>query len=132
MILKNCHIYDSFEDKEKTVDFILSEKIIAYGENICEFNNNSDSVNISSISPKNIEDINTGKDFVIDAGGMIIMPGGIDAHVHFDTPGFTDREDFYHGSMSAAAGGITTVIDMPCTSLPPVTNGDNLILNMMK
>ncbi|MGE5497049.1 MAG: dihydroorotase, partial [Syntrophothermus sp.] len=50
---------------------------------------------------------------------------GIDPHVHFDTPGFTDREDFHHGSMSAAAGGVTTVIDMPCTSLPPVTNGNN-------
>jgi len=57
---------------------------------------------------------------------MIVLPGGIDPHVHFDDPGFTDREDFYHGSCCSASGGITTVIDMPCTSIPPVTDLDNL------
>ncbi|MFH1039233.1 MAG: amidohydrolase family protein [PVC group bacterium] len=59
---------------------------------------------------------------VIEARGLIILPGGIDPHVHFDDPGFTDREDFYHGSSCSASGGITTVIDMPCTSIPPVTD----------
>ena len=58
----------------------------------------------------------------IDAGGLLALPGAIDPHVHFDTPGFTEREDFAHGSAAAAAGGVTTVIDMPCTSLPPVTS----------
>jgi dihydroorotase-like cyclic amidohydrolase len=58
----------------------------------------------------------------VDAGGLLALPGAIDPHVHFDTPGFTDREDFAHGSAAAAAGGVTTVIDMPCTSLPPVTS----------
>lgn len=58
----------------------------------------------------------------LDGGGLLALPGAIDAHVHFDTPGFTHREDFAHGSAAAAAGGVTTVIDMPCTSLPPVTN----------
>jgi allantoinase len=57
----------------------------------------------------------------IDAGGLLALPGAIDPHVHFDTPGFTHREDFAHGTAAAAAGGVTTVIDMPCTSLPPVT-----------
>ncbi len=63
---------------------------------------------------------------VIDASGLLILPGGIDPHVHFDDPGYTDREDFYHGTAAAAAGGITTVIDMPCTSIPEVTSLDNL------
>jgi allantoinase len=58
----------------------------------------------------------------LDAAGLMILPGGIDPHVHFDDPGYTDREDFYHGSCAAASGGITTVIDMPCTSIPPVTD----------
>ncbi|MBI5499731.1 MAG: amidohydrolase family protein [Deltaproteobacteria bacterium] len=58
----------------------------------------------------------------IDAGGLLALPGAIDSHVHFDTPGFTEREDFEHGTAAAAAGGVTTVIDMPCTSLPPVTS----------
>jgi allantoinase len=56
----------------------------------------------------------------VDASGLVVIPGGIDPHVHFDEPGFTSREDFAHGSAEAAKGGITTVIDMPCTSLPPV------------
>lgn len=62
----------------------------------------------------------------VDMTGMQLFPGAIDPHVHFDEPGFTHREDFHHGSMAAARGGVTTVIDMPCTSLPPVTNQDNL------
>lgn len=59
----------------------------------------------------------------VDLGGAWLLPGGIDGHVHFDDPGFTHREDFGSGSRAAAAGGITTVVDMPCTSLPPVTDG---------
>ncbi len=62
----------------------------------------------------------------IDAGGLIALPGAIDPHVHFDEPGFTEREDFSHGSASALRGGVTTVIDMPCTSLPPVVSLDAL------
>ncbi len=61
-----------------------------------------------------------------DASGMIIFPGAVDPHVHFDEPGFTEREDFYHGTSSSASGGVTTVIDMPCTSLPPVTDEKSL------
>ncbi|MBL7199761.1 MAG: dihydroorotase family protein [Anaerolineae bacterium] len=63
---------------------------------------------------------------ILDARGLCVLPGGIDPHVHFDDPGYTHREDFYHGSCAAAAGGITTVIDMPCTSVPPVTNASSL------
>ncbi|MFA4973093.1 MAG: allantoinase AllB [bacterium] len=63
---------------------------------------------------------------VIDASGLIVVPGGIDPHVHFNTPGYTDHEDFLTGSMSAAAGGITCVIDMPDTSIPPVTDRASL------
>jgi len=63
---------------------------------------------------------------VMDAGGLWVFPGGIDAHVHFDDPGYTDREDFLAGSSAAASGGITTVIDMPCTSVPPVTSVANM------
>lgn len=62
----------------------------------------------------------------IDARGLMIFPGAIDPHVHFDEPGFEWREDFLHGSSEAARGGVTTVIDMPCTSIPPVTTIANL------
>ncbi len=62
---------------------------------------------------------------ILDASGMQIFPGAIDPHVHFNEPGFTDKEDFYHGTCAAASGGVTTIIDMPCTSVPPVTNLEN-------
>ncbi|MFW5782159.1 MAG: allantoinase AllB [Candidatus Muiribacteriaceae bacterium] len=62
----------------------------------------------------------------IDGNGMIALPGGIDPHVHFNTPGFTHHETFETGSRGAIKGGITTIIDMPCTSLPPVTDSDSL------
>lgn len=51
----------------------------------------------------------------IDAGGMLILPGAIDAHVHFRDPGQTHKEDWSSGSLSAAAGGVTTVFDQPNT-----------------
>jgi len=49
----------------------------------------------------------------------IILPGAIDIHVHFREPGFTHKEDFYTGTMSAAMGGVTFIMDMPNTN-PPV------------
>ncbi len=68
----------------------------------------------------------TEVDETIDLEGMLLIPGCIDAHVHFNDPGFNQREDFLSGSTSAAWGGITTIVDMPCTSKPPVTNIKNL------
>ena len=67
---------------------------------------------------------------VVDARGCLVLPGAIDPHVHFDDPGYTEREDFAHGSAAAASGGVTTVIDMPCTSLPPVTSRANLLAKL--
>ncbi|MBN2279207.1 MAG: allantoinase AllB [Candidatus Marinimicrobia bacterium] len=66
-------------------------------------------------------------DDLLDTAGLQIFPGAIDPHVHFNDPGFTEREDFYHGSCAAASGGVTTIIDMPCTSIPPVTSYKNLM-----
>jgi dihydroorotase len=62
---------------------------------------------------------------VIDAKGKIVIPGLIDAHVHFREPGLTHKEDFFTGSMAAAAGGITTFLDMPNTK-PPTTTTERL------
>ncbi len=55
---------------------------------------------------------------VIDAEGNLTLPGCIDSHTHFMDPGFTHRETFLTGSSQAAAGGLTTTIDMPCCSAP--------------
>ncbi|MFQ5890514.1 MAG: allantoinase AllB [Gemmatimonadota bacterium] len=63
---------------------------------------------------------------IVDLGGGLVLPGVIDVHVHFDDPGFTHRENFETGTRAAAAGGVTCIVDMPGTSLPPVTSGANL------
>lgn len=65
-------------------------------------------------------------DEVIDAKGNLVVPGCIDPHTHFMDPGFTHRENFATGSRSAAAGGVTTFIDMPCCSKPSVRSKDSL------
>ena len=55
----------------------------------------------------------------IDAAGLHVLPGLIDPHVHFRTPGLEYKEDFESGSQAAAAGGVTTIIDMP--NVQPLT-----------
>ncbi len=51
----------------------------------------------------------------INAEGKIVLPGLIDIHVHLREPGFTHKEDFSTGTKAAAAGGVTTILDMPNT-----------------
>src|SRR3989442_3201468 len=62
---------------------------------------------------------------VIDAKGKHILPGLIDAHVHFREPGLTYKEDFSTGSTAAVCGGITTVVDMP-NVIPPTTDAEQV------
>jgi len=55
-------------------------------------------------------------DVIIDAENKILMPGLIDAHAHIDDPTMQSHESFSSGSRAAAAGGVTTLIDMPLTN----------------
>ncbi|MEY2495009.1 MAG: allantoinase [Verrucomicrobiota bacterium] len=64
----------------------------------------------------------------IDARNLAIFPGVIDAHVHFNEPGRAEWEGFATGSRAAAAGGTTTVFDMPLNAHPPTTNRENFEL----
>ena len=57
-----------------------------------------------------------------DLGDHILMPGIIDAHVHINEPGRTEWEGFDTATQAAAAGGITTVVDMPLNASPVTTN----------
>ncbi len=103
MIIKNGSVVLPGRKEPKALDIrIRGEKIVELGEDL------------------------SGDEEIVEARGLLVLPGGIDPHVHFDDPGFTDREDFAAGSRFAASGGITTVIDMPCTSIPPVTTVANL------
>jgi len=59
----------------------------------------------------------------IDAGGLHILPGVIDAHVHFNEPGRGDWEGWSTGSAACAVGGTTTVAEMPLNAHPPTLDG---------
>ena len=62
-------------------------------------------------------------DRVVDADRRLLLPGAIDAHVHFREPGDAHKESWATGSRSAAAGGVTTVVDQPNTTPPTITGG---------
>ena len=55
----------------------------------------------------------------IDARGLVVLPGLVDAHVHFNEPGRADWEGWDAGTRGAAAGGVTTVLEMPLNAHPP-------------
>ena len=57
-----------------------------------------------------------------DFGNLVVAPGIVDTHAHINEPGRTDWEGFQTATKAAAAGGITTVIDMPLNSIPATTS----------
>ncbi len=61
-----------------------------------------------------------------DFGDDVLLPGLVDTHVHVNDPGRTEWEGFWTATRAAAAGGITTIVDMPLNSLPPTTTVDHL------
>lgn len=114
-------------DKESIIRIIKEEKIVRDYIDL-----KLEDINILEIDKLFESDENeilkfNNQNFFFDCKGMIILPGAIDPHVHFDTPGYDFREDFESASAAAIAGGVTTIIDMPCTSIPPVTNRKNFV-----
>src|SRR5947207_13971240 len=82
------------------------------------------------VRDRTIAQISPPQDFssehTLDYGDSVIMPGVVDTHVHINEPGRTEWEGFETATMSAAAGGVTTIIDMPLNSIPPATNREAL------
>lgn len=103
-LIRNALIWSRRENSEKLVNLLFNDKLIRISET-------SDFPDVSE---------------EYDLKGKLLIPGCIDPHVHFNDPGYPHRESFYSGTAAAACGGITTVIDMPCTSVPPVTSQENL------
>ncbi|WP_419394275.1 dihydroorotase [Cytobacillus praedii] len=102
LILKNANIPQG--DRQVLTNILVNDgKIVGYSNDISFLN----------------------AEKVIDIGGKLVVPGCIDPHTHFMDPGFTHRETFATGSRSAIAGGLTTIIDMPCCSKPSVRDGES-------
>lgn len=98
LLIKNGRVVDPVNNIDKIMDILIDGNIIVKTGN--------------GISTENAE--------VIDASGLVVAPGLVDAHVHFRDPGFTYKEDIESGAKAAARGGFTTVICMANTK--PVTD----------
>ena len=62
-----------------------------------------------------------GSSHIHDVGDLVVMPGIVDTHVHVNEPGRTEWEGFETATRAAAAGGVTTIVDMPLNSVPATT-----------
>ncbi len=63
---------------------------------------------------------------VVELGELVLAPGLVDTHVHINEPGRTDWEGFATATAAAAAGGVTTLVDMPLNCIPVTTSADAL------
>jgi allantoinase len=73
---------------------------------------------IAEVLPYDADVALSTNDELIDLGELVLMPGLVDSHVHINEPGRTDWEGFDTATHAAAAGGITTVVDMPLNCIP--------------
>jgi allantoinase len=67
----------------------------------------------------------------LDLDGMALLPGLVDTHVHVNEPGRTEWEGFATATRAAAAGGVTSIVDMPLNSLPPTVSVDALAVKRL-
>ena len=91
------------------MDFLLRNAKVVTSSGAFESNIGIENGKIASVSPN----LGASGANVFDARGMVVVPGGIDAHTHMELPvmGTSSADDFYSGTVAAACGGITTIID---------------------
>lgn len=111
LILKNALIPQG-DRKVKTNILVDNEKIVGFSNHVGSFQ----------------------ADRVVDIGEKLVVPGCIDPHTHFMEPGFSHRDTFDAAGRSAAKGGLTMHIDMPCTTKPSVRSREEFYekLNAVK
>ncbi|HEX4356892.1 MAG TPA: allantoinase AllB [Pseudonocardia sp.] len=83
-----------------------------------------DGERIEAVLPRDAE-VAADREIVL-AADEVLLPGLVDTHVHVNEPGRTEWEGFASATRAAAAGGVTTLVDMPLNSLPPTTDADAL------
>ena len=87
--------------------------------------NNSNDVTID-----NTNDLVAGVDRILDFGDLVVMAGLVDPHVHLNEPGRESWEGFHSGTRAAAAGGITSLVDMPLNSIPSTIDEDGMTMKL--
>jgi len=104
-----------------STEFILTSKRVVTSDGVKEvLVHVRDGVIVDILSLHNIPD----GIIVEDYGDLVIMPGLVDTHVHINEPGRTEWEGFETATQAAAAGGVTTLVDMPLNSSPVTTSVD--------
>jgi allantoinase len=73
------------------------------------------------VSVRDFDEVVAGCEVIEASEESVVMPGLVDTHVHINSPGRTEWEGFPTATRAAAAGGVTTLIDMPLNSIPPTT-----------
>ncbi len=110
-LIKNGYVIDPASDREGYYDILLEDERILKIE--------------QKIIPEQDEEM-----LQLDAGGCYVMPGFIDLHVHLREPGYEYKETIRTGSMSAAAGGFTTICPMPNTK--PATDSVEVLKQVLQ
>ena len=111
LIIKNGYVIDPASDLQGVKDIVIDKGMIT---------------TIADPGSEHVEDLESDKrNEVIDASGLIVTAGLVDAHVHFRDPGATYKEDIYTGAKAAARGGFTSVVMMGNTN-PHMDNADTL------
>jgi allantoinase len=102
-----------------STEMIIRSKRVVLPEQICPASLQISDGVITAV--KEWDDVSAVGLELIDAGEAVVMPGLVDAHVHVNEPGRTEWEGYTTATRAAAAGGVTTLVDMPLNSIPPTT-----------
>jgi allantoinase len=102
-------------------DFILRSRRVVLPEGVGRAALLIQGRRIAQVLRNGAADVAGGGVPVTDVGDSVVMPGLLDTHVHVNEPGRAEWEGFETATKAAAAGGVTTLIDMPLNSVPPTT-----------
>lgn len=115
ILVQNCRMIDPASQTDGLRDILIGEDRIT---KIAE---------AGTIDPAQITKEKEDEFRILNADGLIAAPGLVDTHVHFRDPGAEYKEDILTGAVSAAAGGVTSVVLMANTN-PPCRSGGNAFL----